>query len=110
MKYSYQAEKLSVARSALMLPHYKGEAHAIVSAFHECSLAFHKFDESQLDEISRDWIRKLKNFMDTTDIVDDLGEGKWLVKARSLLIDEQRELSYIIDELAHWFNRYKSQN
>jgi len=35
MKYSYQTEKLSVARSALMLPHYKGEAHAIASAFHQ---------------------------------------------------------------------------
>lgn len=108
MKYSYQAQKLSAARSALMLPHYEGEAHAIKNAFHECSLAFHQFDENQLDEIARDWIRKLKNFMDTTGIVDDVGEGAWLVKAQSLLIDEQRELSYIIDELAHWLNRYKS--
>ncbi|TKI70281.1 hypothetical protein FCU45_03040 [Sulfurimonas crateris] len=104
MRYSYQAEKLSAARAALMLPHYGGEAQSIVDAFHECSLAFNQFDESQLDETARNWIRKLKEFMDTNDVIDDSGEGTWMVKARSFSVDEQREISHIIDELASWFD------
>ena len=88
-----------------MLPHDVGEAIAI--AFHACSCAFNKLDESQLEEKARGWICNIKNFMSTTGIVDDLGKGTLLIKAQSLSIDEKKDLSDAIDELAHWFNRYK---
>jgi len=90
-----------------MLPHFEGEAHAIKNAFHECSLAFNQFDESQLEEKAREWICKIKKFMNTTSITDNFGEGQWVIKAQNLSKDEQLELSDSIDELAHWFNRYR---
>lgn len=102
MNYSYQAQKLSDARRALMLPHDSGEAIAI--AFHACSCAFNKLDENQLEEKARDWIYKIKHFMNT----ENLGEnGTCLIKAQSLSINEQQDLSDAIDELAHWFNRHR---
>lgn len=107
MNYSYQVQKLSEARRALMLPHDVGEAHAIAIAFRACSCAFNTLDENQLEEKARSWIYNIKNFMSTTGIVDDLGEGTLLIKAQSLSKDEQRKLSDSIDELAHWFNRYR---
>lgn len=107
MNYSYQSQKLSEARRALMLPCGLGEARAITIAFHACSCAFNNLDENQLEEKARDWICNIKNFMSTIGIVDDLGEDTLFIKAQSLSKDEQRELSDSIDELAHWFNRYR---
>lgn len=104
MRYSYQAEKLSGARRALMLPHDRGEANSIVDAFHECYLAFNQFNESNLSETARNYIRKLKELMDTTDIVDESGEGTWLVKARAFSTDEKREISHLINDLAYLFD------
>lgn len=88
-----------------MLPHSRGIEASISHSFHECSLAFHHMDESGLDDNARTWIRKIKQFMDTTGITDDSGEGAWSVKARTLTTDEQIELSRAVDELAHWFDR-----
>lgn len=105
MRYGYQSEKLSAARRSLMLPHPQGVETAIASAFHACDLAFHGFDESGLDDNARSWIAKIKGFMDTTNISDTSGAGTWAVKARSLTIDDQFELSRVVDELAHWFQR-----
>lgn len=104
MRYSYQVEKFSSARRALMLPHDRGEANSIVDAFHECNLAFNLFNESNLSETARNYIRKLKEYMDSTDIVDESGEGTWLVKARAFSTDEKREISHLINELAYLFD------
>lgn len=104
MRFSYQAEKFSAARRALMLPHARGEAQSIADAFHECSLALHQFDESHLPDDPTGWIRQLKGFMDTTGITDDNGEGTWAAKARKFTSDEQLHISHIIDELATWFD------
>lgn len=105
MQYGYQSEKLSAARSSLMLPHPQGVEASIASAFHACALAFHEFDESGLDDNARSWIAKIKGFMDTTNISDTSGAGTWVVKARTLTTDDQLELSRVVDELAHWFHR-----
>lgn len=101
--YSYQHEKLMVARRSLMLPHTMGEAHSIYGAFLACSLAFKDLDESRLDDDARGWVTKLKGFMDTSGIDDPKGEGTFLIKARRLTVDEQRELSDCIDNLAYCF-------
>ena len=103
MNYGYQSEKLSAARSALMLPHSQGEPASIAGAFHEIHLAFHRMDESGLDDNARTWVRKLKELMDTTGLTDTNSEGLWTVKAKQLGTDEKIELSRCVDELAHWF-------
>ena len=103
MKYSYQAEKLAGARSALMLPHPTGEAASIASAFHECHVGLHQLDRSQLDHNARDWLAKLDRFMDTSGLADPYSQGLWQIKAETLTESEKFELSRIIDELAHWF-------
>jgi hypothetical protein len=105
MDYSYQAEKLSVARSCLMLPHSRGAAESIAEAFHNCYKAFHRMDESGLSDDARRWVRKIKEFMDTSGIDGTNGEGAWAIKAGQLTTDDQLELSRTIDELASWFDR-----
>lgn len=105
MKFAYQAEKLSAARSSLMLPHPQGEAQSIAHAFHECSLGLHELNEDQLDDNARSWVRRLKELMSTDGLRDPDGRGLWAVKAEDLGVDEKYELSRIVDELAHWFGR-----
>lgn len=105
MKFAYQAEKFSAARRSLMLPHPKGEATSIAAAFHECSLGLHKIDRSDLDDNARLWVIRLEELMDTTNLADPNGVGTWTVKAEQLTLDQKFELSRIVDELAHWFDR-----
>ncbi len=104
MKFSYQSEKFSSARSALMLPHPNGEAASIAAAFHQCSLGLHQLYEKDLDDNARSWTEKLRELMDTSGLVDPDGRGLWAVKAASLTVDQKFELSRVVDELAHWFH------
>ncbi|MCA1322881.1 hypothetical protein [Herbaspirillum sp. alder98] len=104
MKYSYQAEKFFVARSALMLPHTRGEAESVAEAFHECSLGMHRFSEDGLDENARTWLAKLSEFMDTSSVNDTSGRGAWVVKAEKFSTDDLIQISTLIDELATWFD------
>ncbi len=104
MKFSYQAEKFSVARSALMLPHPRGEHESIANAFHECSLGLHQFDRSRLSDDANQWVGKLDALMETKGLSDPNGEGLWAVKAKTFTDDEKIELSRLVDELAHWFD------
>jgi len=99
MQYGHQSDTLSAARRCLMLPHTRGVEQSIADAFRECSLAFHRMDESGLDDNARDWIEKIKKLMDIS------GQGTLAVKTQSFTTDQQLELSRIIDELAHWFDR-----
>ncbi len=105
MKFSYQAETFSSARRSLMLPHPKGEAQSIAGAFHECSLGLHDLQTNDLDENVRDWLNKLEDLMDTSGIEDTSGRGTWGLKAEQLTEEQKFELSRVIDELAHWFDR-----
>lgn len=101
--YRYASEKLSAARRALMLPHPKGEEHSIIGAFHECMLAFHDLDRSELPDDPRTWIATVERLMDTTDIPED-PNGTWLIKARQLSEEDRFDLSRTVDELAWWFS------
>lgn len=104
MRYSYQAEKLSAARHALMLPHSRGEAQSIADAFHEISLALHQLDVSKLSESAQRWIATLQGYMDTTGVSDSDGDGTWTIKARTFTTDDQIHISNAVDGLAHWFD------
>ena len=90
--YSYQAEKLAQARSALMLPHTGGVDASIAEAFRICALGFHRMNEGGLDDHARKWVRKIKELEKTS----QLG---------SLTSDQQVELSHTVNELADWFDR-----
>lgn len=102
MNYTYQSEKLSVARHRLMLPHSKGEAQSVIEALHECAHAFHNLDRDSLEDDPRRWIFKIEEYMGVT------GFGE--TPARELTTDEKIELSNTIDELAHWFERHYWSN
>lgn len=105
-RFDYQGEKLSLARSSLMAPHEMGEEHSYAAAFHACSLAFHQFDVSRVknDDAVR-WIETIKRLMDTSGVEDPTGEGTWVHRARQMTLEERREFSNAVDELASFFNR-----
>ena len=105
-RFSYQGEKLSQARSSLMLPHPMGEARSLALAFELCSRAFHQFDTERLqDDTARVWMETIKRLMDTTGVEDPTGEGTYFQRARRMTEEEKREFSNAVDELASWFNR-----
>lgn len=106
LRYSYQVEKFSLARSCLM-PSKSPGADAIAAAFFACTHAFEDMEEKDfengLDDRARSLVATIKRFMDTSGIVDPRGKGTWTVKARSLTVDEQRELFGAVNELSAWF-------
>lgn len=104
MEFSYPAEKFKAARTYLMLPHPKGEAASIANAFAECSFAISKVDPESLDDHARDSLAKLKELMDTLGLKDPADRGLYTIKAEKLTIEQRRELSSIVDELASWFD------
>lgn len=105
MSYGYPAEKFSAARRALMLPHVHGEHESVASAFHECRLGLHRMNRSKLDEYLRSLIYALECFMDTEGVSVSGGESAWTIKAKGLSTEEKSEISRLVDELAHWFDR-----
>ncbi|MCF5202963.1 hypothetical protein [Pseudomonas syringae] len=107
MSFSYAAEKFASARSALMLPHPNGEDQSIATAFFECSQGLDRFDKSQFDESSGIWIRQLDQLMNTDGIEDPDRQGLYLLKARKLSVDDQIELSTLVDDLQCWFRSRK---
>lgn len=103
MSFSYAAEKFASARSALMLPHPQGEAQSIASAFFECHIGLDRLDRSLLDDDARKWLNELDLLMSTSGLEDPHREGLHLLKARMLSVDDQFQLSSVIDELQCWF-------
>ena len=98
--FGYQSEKLSQARSALMAPHPGGEEESFADAFHYCTLAFTDFDVTRVkDENASRWIEIIERLKDTTK------EGTWVNRACAMSLEEKREFSEAVDELAHWFKR-----
>lgn len=107
MEFSYPAEKFKAARTYLMLPHPKGEAASIASAFFECSLGISKIEPDEpdeLDDYARDSLGKLKELMNTLGLKDPADRGLHTIKAEKLTIEQRRELSSAVDELASWFD------
>ena len=104
-RFSYQGEKLSQARSSLMVPHAAGEDTSFACAFEFCSRAFHQFDVERVsNEDVRSWINTINDTLNTDDVDDRTGEGTFLHRARALSEHEKRAFSRAVDELASWFN------
>ena len=95
---SYLAEKFNAARRILMLPHPRGEAHAIADAFFEISLSLGHVEPEQHPDSAQQLLR-LKALMGTTE-----GDtGAWYAKAKGFTVEERREVSSLIDFLASRF-------
>jgi len=105
VRFESQAEDLSKARRALMLPHLRGEAESVAEAFRVCSASFHHLNPKDLDDAARGWFTKITEFMDTSGVQDPDRRDKQVVKAEGLSDDQKFELSRVVDELAHWFER-----
>lgn len=104
--FSYQSEKLSQARSALMAPHPWGEEISFAEAFDYCTRAFEDFDVTRVkDKNASRWIETIKRLKDTTNVQDPASDGKGIQRARAMDLEEKREFSEAVDELAHWFKR-----
>ena len=104
MKYSYQAEKFSSARRSLMLPHAKGETASIADAFAECVHGTAKLELADLDDNAKELLRKLNELIDPVGLKDPADRGFYAIKAEKLTIEQRRELSAVVDELATWFD------
>jgi hypothetical protein len=105
MKFSYQSEKFSEARSALMLPHPRGESESIASAFHACSLGMRDLNVNTIDSDARDWIVKIERLMDTSGLSNQDERGLWAVKADTFTEEQKWELSSCVNGLASYFCR-----
>jgi hypothetical protein len=103
MKFGYQSEKFSAARSALMLPHPRGESESIAMAFHACYLGLRDLDRDCLGENARDWVLQIEALMDTTGLSSSDSSGLWAVKANLLTEEQKSEFSRAVDELADYF-------
>ena len=54
-----------------MAPHFEGEDRSFARAFEVCERAFHQLDENRVkEEQAVEWIRKIKQSMDTEGIKD----------------------------------------
>jgi hypothetical protein len=88
-----------------MLPDPQREAEAIMRAFHECSLGLHHLNEGDLDDTTRERIKRLKELMDTTEIAAPEKHDRWLVKAMQFSPSQKREVAELVDDLANFFDR-----
>jgi hypothetical protein len=102
--FGYQAERFRSAVRALMLPHPKGEAEAIATAFQECHLAFKDIDRDDLDEGAKEWVQKIEESMNA--VGEDNLREKWLIRAEKLNVEEKTELSECVYALNAWFHMY----
>ena len=103
-RFDYQTQKLSQARSALMAPHPWGEEKSFAEAFDHCTGAFKNFDVTRVkDKDACGWIETIKRLKDTTDVQDPTDEGTLVHRARAMSLEEKREFSNAVDELASWF-------
>lgn len=103
-QYMYPAEKLHQARSTLMAPHPEGEAASFASAFEFCGRCSRELDQVD-DDQARDWIKTIREIMDLDGLIDPERRGLFIVRAEQLTLDEKREFSRVVDELASFLNR-----
>ena len=101
----YQRETFGKARRILMLPDPQREAEAIMRAFHECSLGLHHLHAGDLDDPTREKIKRVKELMETTEIAAPEQHDRWLVKAMQFSLSQKMELVELVDDLANFFDR-----
>ena len=107
MQFVQQAPRFSAARRSLMLPHRDGETSAIVNALQACALGMRNLRSGDLDDHAVRWLQQLWVLMAVADnaAAATMPAAHWQARAAELDVDQQADLSRLIDELAHWFER-----
>jgi hypothetical protein len=105
MEFPRQAERFAVARRCLMLPHPEGVAESIAKAFEACAIGLRSFHRGALDQNAGAWLQRIEALMDISGITGADERERRLTRAAQLTTDEQADLSRLVDELAHWFER-----
>lgn len=106
MEWSYQHEKFTHAKRALMLPHPSGEAESLVIAFHECDHGLRGVNVDGIDDSrARELIAKIKAAMNTDGLWDTTGRGLFYERAETMTTEEKSAFSDAVAELASWFSR-----
>jgi len=96
-KYLYPAEKFSDARRCLMIP---DEVDSIAIALGLCQRGLDDLDRDGLDEDALGWLCRLEKLMNPSGPEAPAADSDI---AEALSPDEKRELSEVVDKLAHWF-------
>jgi hypothetical protein len=104
LKFAAQTEKFKAARRHLMLPHPRGEAFSIANAFSECAFGISELNPADLDDYARELLNKLNALIDPIGLRDPAERGMYTIKAEKLSIEQRREMSSTVDELASWFD------
>jgi hypothetical protein len=105
MEFPRQAERFSVARRCLMLPHPDGVAESVAKAFEACALGLRSLHRGALDKNASAWLQRVEELMNISAIAGADERERRLIRAAQLTPDEQADLSRLVDELAHWFAR-----
>lgn len=105
MQFPRQAERFAVARRCLMLPHPDGVAESIAKAFEACAMGLRSFHRGALDPNASAWLQRIEALMDISTVSGADDSERRLTRAAQLTSDEQADLSRLVDELAHWFER-----
>jgi hypothetical protein len=99
VSYKYAAEKLAEARRNLMAPHPRGEAESFVGAFRECDKALKSLPLKDLDDGAQGWAATIARVIHG-DRYEVIKEDAWLARAERLSVDEKRDFSSAVDQLA----------
>lgn len=100
MDYGYMSQKLSSARSCLMLPHPQGIEKSVTTAMFECMIALEEVKDERPEDLEP-YLSRLIALMDTSGLTDPDGIGLHTVKARMFTEDELHQFSSTVDELAN---------
>lgn len=105
-KWSYQAEKFSVARRCLMLPHSDGEVDSIVACLNECFHGLHNVAPQALAELPvGDSLRVINEAIQAAGVEDTTGRGVWYQLAMDMTPEAKSRLAHAVDSSATWFDR-----
>lgn len=106
MAFEHQSQRFAAARRSLMLPHRDGVTSAIASALQACNIGFRNLRPGQLDEHAAKWLDALQALIGPapTGGNPDSDREHWHARAAELDVEQQSDLSRLVDELAHWFH------
>jgi len=92
-----------------MLPHRDGETAALASALQACAMGLRNLRAGQLDETAARWLVQLRELMGVPDEAKPVATERaaWLPRAAQMDVDQRADVSRLVDELAHWFDRHQ---
>lgn len=96
----YPSDHFIKALENLKQPYYGRRSEAITMALHDAEIALDNFPGEIHTPQSREWVARLKEFMNTDGIKDPTGTtGLWVIKAASFTKADIDELKDILKKL-----------